>query len=181
MINLGSKITIKVLGYFFLNPRKERYINELAEMLDLDPGNLFRKLKDLEAEGILVSKRQGNQRYFGLNKNYPLLRETKKMYERKYGLTDRLKETARNIKGLKEAYIFGSYAEDSLQQESDIDILLIGNHSSIDAKRIILPLQDEIKREINIIDLTPKDFSLRKKRKDEFLKNIFSHKIIKIR
>lgn len=181
MIKLGSGITIKVLGYFFLNPDKGRYINELAKMLDLDPGNLFRKLKDLEAEGILISSKQGNQRYFGLNKKYPLLREFKRAYESKYGLINRLKEMASNIKGLKEAYIFGSYAENSLQQESDIDILLIGNHSSLEAKRIILPLQNEIKREINIVDLTPKEFMSRKKRRDEFLKNIFLHKIIKIR
>lgn len=181
MIKLGSKITVKILGYFFLNPHQEHYINELAEILSIDPGNLFRKLEELEVEGILISKRRGNQRYFGLNNRYPLLRETKKIYERKYGLANRLKKAVKDMKGLKEAYIFGSYAANSLQQESDIDILLIGNHSSIEAKRIILPLQDEIKREINIFDLTPKDFSLRKKRRDEFLKNIFSHKIIKIR
>lgn len=180
MIKLGSKITIKILGYFFLNPRKEHYINELAEILNLDTGNLFRKLEELEAEGILISRRRGNQRYFGLNVKYSLLKEVKKMYERKYGLVDRLKEIAGNIKGLKYAYIFGSYAKNQLQQESDIDILLIGNHSPLEAKRKILPLQNEIKREIGIIDLTPKEFNSRKKRQDEFIKNIFSQKTIKI-
>lgn len=180
MIKLGSKITIKILGYYFVNPDKKRYINELAAILEIDPGNLFRKLKELEAEGILISEKQGNQKYFKLNKKYPLLKEIKKTYEMKYGLTDRLKKIANGLKGLREAYIFGSYAGDSLQQESDIDILLIGNHSSLAAKRMILPLQNEIKREINIIDLTPKDFNLRRKHKDEFIENIFSNKIIKI-
>ena len=180
MIKLGSKITIKILGYYFLNPAREHYINELAEILETDPGNLFRKLKELEAEGIFISEKRGNQKYFKLNKKYPLLKEIKKTYEMKYGLADRLKKITSGLKGLREAYIFGSYAADSLQQESDIDILLIGNHSSLGAKRIILPLQNEIKREINIIDLTPEDFDRRKKHKDEFLKNIFSKKTIKL-
>ncbi|MBU1180398.1 nucleotidyltransferase domain-containing protein [Patescibacteria group bacterium] len=180
MIKLGSKIAIKILGYYFLNPDKKHYVNELAGMLEADPGNLFRKLQELQAEGILVSFKQGNQKYFGLNKKYPLLKEIKKTYNVKYGLTGRLKEIASRIKNLKEAYIFGSYAKNSLQQESDIDILLIGGHSALEAKRKILPLQNEIKREINIIDLTPKEFNLRKRRKDEFIKNIFSNKIIKL-
>ncbi len=48
MFQFRSKITVKVLGYFFLNPHESRYINELAEILDLDAGNLYRKLKEME-------------------------------------------------------------------------------------------------------------------------------------
>ena len=69
MIGFRSKITIKVLNYYFLNPKKSHYVNELARILDVDPANLFRKLIELEREGVLVSEMRGNQRYFSLNKN----------------------------------------------------------------------------------------------------------------
>jgi len=180
MIGFRSKITVKILGYYFINPEKKHYINELAVLLEIDPGNLFRKLKELETEGILISETRGNQKYFSLNKNYPLLKEIKKTYEAKYGIVNLLKDRLVKLKNLKEAYIFGSYAQNSLQQESDIDILLIGNHSSLEAKRLILPLQKNIGRQINIVDLAPKEFRRRKKNRDEFVKNIFSQKIIKI-
>ena len=180
MIDFRSKITVKILGYYFINPEKKHYINELAVLLEIDPGNLFRKLKELETEGILISETRGNQKYFSLNKNYPLLKEIKKTYEAKYGIVNLLKDRLVKLKNLKEAYIFGSYVQNSLQQESDIDILLIGNHSSLEAKRLILPLQKNIGRQINIVDLTPKEFRRRKKNQDEFIKNIFSQKIIKI-
>jgi len=180
MFQFHSKITIKVLGYFFLNPQKNHYVNELANVLDLDVGNLFRKLKELEEEGILYSEKRGNQKYYGLNKNYSLLKETKRMYNAKYGIINILKEKLRKIKKLKEAYIFGSYAKGNFQQGSDIDILLIGDHSSIEAKREILPLEKSIGREINIIDISKEEFKLRKKGKDDFIKNIFSQKTIKI-
>lgn len=181
MIKLGSKIAIKILGHYFLNQDSSYYINELADILEVDPGNLFRKLREFEEEGILISEKKGNQKYFTLNKRYPLIREIKKTYEVKYGLVNHLKEIVAKINGLEEAYIFGSYATNSLQQESDIDILLVGKHFPLEAKRKILPLQNEIKREINIIDLSSDDFRLRKKKKDEFIKNIFSKKIIKIK
>ncbi len=180
MFKFRSKITIKLLGYFFLNPQKSHYINELASILNLDIGNLFRKLRELEQEGILYSEMRGNQKYYGLNKDYSLLKEVKKAYNSKNGLPNLLERKLNKLKNLEEAYLFGSYAQDNLQQESDIDILLIGNHSSLEAKRLILPLQKDIGREINIIDMSLKELEARKRKKDEFIQNIFSHKFIKI-
>jgi len=180
MLKFGSEITIKLLDYYFLNPDKSHHINQLAEILNVDLGNLFRKLEELEKEGILVSDRKGNQRSFKLNKEYPFLKELKKIYGSKYGFIALLKEKLSKILNLKEAYIFGSYAKNNLEPESDIDILLIGKHSPIEAKRVILPLQDRIKREINIIDITPEAFSRKIKKKDEFISNIFSSQPVKI-
>jgi predicted nucleotidyltransferase len=104
----------------------------------------------------------------------------RKIYESEYGFISLLKEKISKLKNLKEAYIFGSYANNKFESESDIDILLVGDHSPLSAKRMILPLQSRIKREINIIDLTPSDFVKRKKKKDEFIENIFSGQVIKI-
>ncbi len=180
MFNEQSKITIKVLRYFLINLKKKYYINELAKNLEIDPGNLFRKLRELEEEGVLISEKKGNQRYYGLNKEYRLLKEIKQYYKIKYGVDNLIKEKLKEIEKVKEAYIFGSYAKGTISEESDIDILLIGDHSPIDAKRKILPLQRSLGREINIIDLSFEDFEKKKKEKDEFIENIFSEKIIKI-
>jgi len=177
---LRTKITIKVLGYFFLNPQKTNYVNELANVLDLDVGNLFRKLKELEKEGILYSEKRGNQKYYGLNKNYPLLKEMKRIYNAKYGIVNILKKKLKKIKKLEKTYIFGSYAKGDFQQESDIDVLLVGDHSSLEAKRIILPLEKTAGRKINIIDISTEELKLRHKKNDDFIKNIFSQKTIKI-
>lgn len=180
MFEFRSQITIKVLRYFLLNPKRRHYVNELADLLEVDPGNLFRKLKELENEGILVSEMEGNQRYFRLNKKYPLLRELEHFFRAKYGIEEMLKQRLSKLKGLREAYIFGSFAKDSFQQESDIDLLLVGGHSSFEAKRLILPLAKEIRREINIVDFSSTEFKKKKRGGDEFLKNIFSQKKIKI-
>lgn len=93
MFNLKSKITIKILSYYFLNPKKSHYINELARLLEIDPGNLFRKLKELEKEGILKMEMNGNQRYFSLSQESPLLDEYKKIFEAKHGLPEILENT----------------------------------------------------------------------------------------
>ncbi len=180
MLRLKSKITVKTLDYFFINRDKKHNINQLATILKVDPGNLFRKLRELEKEGLLSSEREGNQRQFGLNKKYPLLKEVEKLYYSQYGFAFLLRKAMADFKNLEEAYIFGSFAKNKLEPESDIDLLLVGHHSPIDAKRIILPLQNRIKREINIVDLTPEELKEKKKNKDEFIANIFSGELVKI-
>lgn len=86
MFNLRSTITVKVLRYFFINPLHKKYLHELAKILQVDPSNLDKKLKELEFEGIVKSEKQGIQKYYSLNKKYPLLQEVQKMYEQKYSI-----------------------------------------------------------------------------------------------
>ena len=180
MFNFKSKITEKLLNYYFVNLSAGHYINELARMLSLDPGNLDRKLKELEKEGILISRPIGNQRHYSLNKRYPLLSELKKIYHLKYGLEKKMTGLLKKLPALKSAYIFGSYANNKFRPSSDLDILLIGGHSSIEAKRLLVKTEKEFKREFNVIDLTEEEFKKKKREKDEFMTNIFSHKIIKL-
>lgn len=180
MINLRSKITIKILNYYFLNKEKANYINELARMLDVDPGNLFRKLKELEREGLFSSELRGQQRYFFLNKKYPFLAEYKKMYESKFGLVEILKDKLKKIPGLQEAYIFGSFAKGNFQEESDIDLLLVGNHEYEKIGPMISLLEKRLKREINVVDFSKDEFLKRKKIGDDFIKNVFLGKTVKI-
>ncbi len=180
MFNINSKIASKVLRYFFINLHKKNYINELARILDLDPGNLSRKLQEFEKEGILNSEFLGKQRYYFINKNYPLLKEIKSVFELKYGLGDLIASELKKIKGIREAYIFGSYANGNFEAESDIDVLIVGSHPVIEVSKALLPVQEKIGREINIVDLTEKELWKRKKNKDEFIVNIFNNKLIKI-
>ena len=180
MINFKSKITQAVLGYFFINPRVEMYLNEMARKFKVDRGNLVRKLAELEGEGILLKNKKGNLSLYTINRDYPFLLELKKIFVKSFGLEKELRDRLKGIAGLKTAIIFGSYAKDKLSAESDIDLLLVGSHKSLDAQREITKLQNKLDREINAIDMTASEFARRKKDKDEFIAHIFAGKIIKI-
>jgi len=86
----------------------------------------------------------------------------------------------KKIEGLEEAYIFGSYARDKLNVLSDVDLLIIGSHKSLDADKAILPLYGTLGREINTIDMTKKEFEGKKRKKNPLIKDIFSKPVIKI-
>lgn len=178
MISLRSKVTQSVLNYFFLNPSERRYVNELARLLSVDLKNLHLKLKELEREGLLKSEFIGKERHFSLQKSHPLLKEYRKIFLQTVGFEKRLRDTFHRLPGVEEAYLFGSYAKNRMDAASDIDLLVIGSHSSIALQKITSAFQKSSGREINAISMTRGEFL--KKRKSGFLKNIFSDAHIKI-
>ena len=180
MISLRSKVAIKLLDYYFLNPDSQHYINELARILELDPKNTETKLKEFEKRGIFKSEFRGKERYFYLAKNSPLLEHYRQIFLKTYGMEKRLKDAMWNIKGIQKAYIFGSYASDSMDSSSDIDILAVGTHSVLELQRLIAKLQKDIGREVNVTNLNPKEFTIKKKNKDPFINHVFKTKTIRL-
>ena len=180
MISLRSKVAIKLLDYYFLNPDSQHYINELARILGLDPKNTETKLKEFEKEGIFKSEFRGKERYFFLAKDNPVLEHYRQIFLKTYGIEKRLKDISSNIKGLKAAFIFGSYAANKMDSSSDIDILAIGSHSALELYRVIAKLQKDTGREFNVINLSPKEFESKKKGKDPFITNVFKNTTIRL-
>ncbi len=168
------------MAYYFINTERKHYINELAKIIDVDPGNLFRKLKELEAEGLLLSEMIGNQNFFYLNKKWPLLKEYKNIFQLKFGLPEMLKEKLKTLQGLKKAYIFGSYAKGNFQENSDIDILLVGSYEHGAIFKIINPLEKILGREINVVDYSLKEFIKKQKAGDDFISQVLDDKVIKL-
>jgi len=180
MTFIRSKITKKLLNYFFLNQDSRFYINEIAKIIEEDPKNVHKKLIELKEKGLLIDEFQGNQHYFFINKKYPLLKEYKNIVLKEVGFEKTLKEELTKLKEIDSAYIFGSYTSDKLSLESDIDLLVIGNFDTLEFQKRLLKIQRLSGREINSIELTKEEFEKRIKEKDSFLKNIFSKKHIKI-
>lgn len=177
MFSLRSKITQKVLGHFMLHEGAELYVNEMARRLELDPGNLIRKLKELEKKGILKSRTRGKERYYSLNTAYPLLKEYKKIVLKTVGLEHLLKKVLRRVEGIQTALLFGSYARDRMDASSDIDLLLVGTHNTIEAQRQIAPIQRSVDREINVISMGPDQYG---QGRHPLLKSIRSNPFIRL-
>ena len=180
MLNLRSGIKSKILNYFFFNEGGRVYINELARLIAADPKNVHRMLGQLQDEVVLASEFKGKERYFFCNLANPLYREYKNIFLKTAGLEVLLKEKIRKIAGLQEAYIFGSYAQGAFTAQSDIDILLVGKHRALDAQKLLYKIQKDIGREINAVNLTPEELRKRKTARDQFVKSVFAHKIIKL-
>jgi DNA-binding transcriptional ArsR family regulator len=78
-ILLGTKLRKKLLAFSFSHPGESFYVRELSGLIREDPGNLSRELRRLEEEGIYRSATRGKEKFYSLNKSYPLFREVKKI------------------------------------------------------------------------------------------------------
>lgn len=180
MISMKSKITKALLNYFFLNPEENLFVNEISRKLDLDKRNLVKKLKALEEEGILGSEIRGNQKIYSINHSYPLYEEYRKIVFKTIGVENKLRSLTEKVNGIEKVYLFGSYAKDSMETHSDIDLLVVGDHKIMTLQKEISKLQKEIGREINVVNMDNKEFEKRKKEKDPFIETVFKEKNIKV-
>jgi DNA-binding transcriptional ArsR family regulator len=89
---MRSKVTVKVLNYYFLNQDAQVYINELARLLSLDLKNTETKLKELEKEGILTSEFRGKQRYYYLAKRNPVMEHYRQIFLKTHGVEKKLRD-----------------------------------------------------------------------------------------
>lgn len=175
-----SKIKQELLKIYFAHPERQYYIRELARVLHLPAAYIRRELMDLEKIGLFSSEFIGKEKFFRLNQNFLFYKEVKSIVNKTIGVEGRIKQILEKSKNIEAAYLFGSYAKDKLTPESDIDLLIIGRENNVEIHNEIYGLQAELDREVNIIDISKKEFVKRQKKKDEFLGEIFSGKIIKL-
>ncbi|MDA2925332.1 nucleotidyltransferase domain-containing protein [Acidobacteria bacterium AH-259-L09] len=180
MINLRSKLRQKLLGYYFTNPQAEHYLRELAELLRVDPANLSRELRKLVGQGFFVGHTRGRQKYFRLNRTHPLYNEVRRIVFKTVGVVGELQSTLAHVPGIQDAYLYGSFARDQQDPQSDIDLLVIGEVDAETLETAIRRLERRLGREINYTLMTRKEFRLRRSRKDPFLEDVWRNKRIKL-
>lgn|SRR3989338_1125597 len=168
MISLRSKITQSLLNELFLHRTRAFYVNELARRLDLDSGNLTRKLQQLEKEGLLSSQTRGRERYYSLNPRFPLLDEYRRIVLKTVGVEARLKDVLKQVPGVARAFLFGSYVSGRMDEASDLDLVVIGSHRALDLQRRIARAQKSLSREINLISLSEREYERRRRQNDFF-------------
>jgi len=173
-----SALRRKILLYFFTNPDSRLYVREIAKIAGVDAGNLSKELSRLERDGVFVFDHRGNQKFYTLNKNYPLYNELKSIVFKTIGVAGKLEAALNTIEGIRCAFIYGSFAEGVEYAESDIDLMIIGRPDENVLIDKIDILEKEIGREINYNIYPCSEFKRRKTRKDSFVTNVLKRKKI---
>jgi hypothetical protein len=64
----------------------------------------------LERDGLFGSEVNGRQKYFQLNRGYPLFNEVRKIVAKTIGAAPLIAQSLKKIDGIDEAYLYGSFA-----------------------------------------------------------------------
>lgn len=176
MFDFRSKARQRLLAFYFTNPAARHHLRDLAQRLGIDPSNLSKELGRLEHEGLFRSEVSGRQKYFQLNRKYPLFDEMRRVVAKTIGAPSAIAQSLTKIDGIEEASLFGSFARNQQDAASDIDVLIIGAPPEQTLAQAMRKLEQQLGREINYTVLTPKEFALRRARKDAFLENVWHNK-----
>jgi len=178
MLALRSAARRRLLTYYFANPTARIHLRDLAERLSTDPSNLSKELRRLEREGLFRSEVSGHQKYFQLNREYPLFDEVRRIVGKTIGAVAMIREMLNKIEGIDEAYLYGSFAKNQQDAASDIDVLIIGVPQEESLAQAMRKLERQVGREINYTVLAQKEFESRRARQDTFLENVWHNKRI---
>lgn len=169
-----------LLEIFFNHPEQAHYLRELARFLGKKPGVFQHDINCLVAEKILIDYYQANSRFFKLNKRYPLYQELKNIFFKTTGVAGTLKKELKKITGIKQAFIYGSFAIGKERDFSDIDICLIGSLKENELLDLFNKLEKKLGREINYLLMTESELQKKIKEKNSFIENIFKKKKIEL-
>ena len=150
-------------------------MHEIGKMLGKKPGVFQRTLNRLAEEGLLRSEYRAHARYFQVNIKYPLYSEIKKIIAKTVGVEGTLRELLGRIKNIKLAVLYGSFAKGKERQNSDIDLLIVGNSGVEDQLMKELPrLEKQLQREVNYKLYSKTEYQQKKSQDDPFLHEVLT-------
>lgn len=131
---LFTPVQQRVLGLLFGQPDRRFQSAELIRLVGAGTGSAHRLLTRLEAVGLLVTERVGNQKYYQANAQSPVFAELCGLVRKTVGLAGPLQAALAPLAaGITAAFIYGSVAKGTDRAASDIDVMIIGDKLQYDA------------------------------------------------
>ena len=165
----------RVLGLLLLHPDTTYHVRELARLTGTSAGTLHKELSKLTKGGVLIRQAVGNQVRYSANRDCLIFEELasilrKTIFRKTSGLVDVLAEVLSGIESQIElAFVFGSMARGQQNSNSDVDMMVVGGLGFADVVRVLHPLQETLRREINPVVYSLEEFRRRIDGGDSFI------------
>lgn len=128
---LRSRMQGELLALVLLHPEREYRITELAEASGVTPTAVLREVERLVGGGILDDRRVGRSRLVKARTDTPLYRPLSELLAVTFGPLPLLAEALSGLAGVREAYIYGSwaarYSGEPGPPPGDVDVLVVGS------------------------------------------------------
>lgn len=167
-----SRIRQDLLTLFFNNLSQKYYLRQLQRILGYSAGNIRRELLKFQKDNLFNTQKVGNLLYYCLNTKHPLFKELKSIVSKTIGVEGGLKKALVFIKGIKVAFIYGPFASKKEKSNGSIGLMIIGNPGVFSVNEKITELERRLKREINPIFYSLKEYKSKKRAKNGFIRDL---------
>ena len=158
-----DKFSVRILRFLAREPSKSYYQREIARTVGVSVGKTNQVLKVLEREEIVVKERKGRVDLYRYNLHNPVARHLKILF-----ILTELSELTRQLRqASKKIILFGSCAEGTDSNASDIDLLILTSDKDR-VKKLIASSRRILSRKVSPIVLNLIEFSELKNRDRPF-------------
>lgn len=151
---LRSPLVGELLAWLYLHPDQTYSLIELAKRLGTSHSTLSREADRLAATDLIHEIRRGNMRLVQANVDTPLARPLTDLLTLTYGPAAILGEALAGIRGVDEAYVYGSWAAryrgEAGPAPRDVDVLVVGEADDDDLFAAARVVERRLGREVNI-------------------------------
>ena len=157
---LFSPYRRQVLALLLLRPDERFHVRELERLTGISAGSLHRELKAMSEAGLLIREHQGNQVLYQADRSCSIFEELASIFRKTVGLGSELTTALEPIADrIDVAFVFGSMASGKQHAKSDLDICVLGEVELLDVVKAIGSLQESLRREINPVVMSAKQFA----------------------
>lgn len=153
---ITSKLKIKMLMRFFLNPETELYLRELAGEFDVSSNAVRIELNRLAATNLVTSRKNGRKVLYRVNPEHPLFPEISSMVKKILGVDELIESVITRLGGLEEAYLIDDYAQG--KDSGIIDMLLVGKIDNYHLQDLSKKTEQYLNRKVRYLILGRLEF-----------------------
>jgi predicted transcriptional regulator with HTH domain len=168
-----SGIRADIMSLLFNNPEEKFYVREISRLVSKNPSGVKRELDKLLKMDLVLTEREGNLKYFKVNRNSPLFPELKGLIAKSLGLPGALKSVLKASEA-KSAFIYGPYVNNTNLPSLDLFVVSDSNH----IRRTVDDIEKRFGRSINLTLMNLLDYKAKKKSGDRRLKKLLNAKKI---
>ena len=169
---LFPKVRAELLRLLFADAQSELHLRELTRQSGLSLGTVQEELEKLHDADLVVSRRDGNRRYYCANPEHPVFRDLQQLVLKTSGLREVLQKALRDIRGIDMAFVFGSLARSNSKASSDVDLMVIGRAGLRVLAPALRKASAEIGREINPHTYSVAEWRKKRRAQNAFLNNV---------
>lgn len=151
---LRSDLQGTILATLFLHPQDEFSLTDLAERVGAPVSSVHAEVARLVPGEYLRERRIGRNRMVRANPGHPLTEPLTELLAATYGPLAVLPDLLADLEGVREAYIYGSWAERLTgvagAPPQDLDVLVVGNPSRAALARLQQDASHALAVEVNV-------------------------------
>ncbi len=176
---ITSRVRVKVLSLFLLNPEEVYYVREATRLIDEEINAVRRELINLTKNSLLLTEVRGNRTYYRINKAYPFFPELQQIVFKENGLGKKIRRLRRKL-GKIDYVVFTPAFFNRHPKSDELDILVIGEVVVPELEVLIKEEEKLMGREVNFAIFDMNEFKFRKQRRDPFIMEVMYGKRLMI-